>query len=123
MRSVAAKVCLVAASLCAAGIAVVPVAVRWLLPLEPIREPQNFVELTGLVFDAMFMAGRGAWTMAWMVGLALAAIVFAIAAYVAVRWVQGTRAERRKCAMPLLIGVVAIIAAIVLDEWLPEIRR
>ena len=123
MLPVLAKVCLVAASLCAAGIAVVPVAARWLVPLQPIREPQNFVELTGLVFDAMVMAGRGAWTIAWMVGLALAAIVLAIAAYVAVRRVQGTRAERRKCTIPLLMGLVAIIVAILLDEGLPEIRR
>ena len=118
-----AKICLIGAHACALGILAVPFGARWFFPVAPVAQPESFGAMLLLMVDTISMAGRGAWSMAAVAALFGLVLLLSLIAYPGIRRAEGASRARWRCAVPFLVGVVTLIAAIVLDDSLPELRQ
>lgn len=117
------KICLIVANACALAILAVPFAARWLFPITPIAEPESFGGMLLLMVDTVSMAGRGAWSMTAVTTLSGMVLLLSLVAYPGIRRAEGSSKARLRCAVSAIVGIVAVIAALVLDDVLPELRQ
>ena len=119
-----AKACLVAANVCGVAILAIPFAARWFFPVVPIRDPKSLGDLALVIAGSISAAGRGAFSWTAVCALSGFALLLAFAAYFGLRRADGASRARRKCAVPVLVTALALVAAVVvLDDVLPELRR